>query len=346
MKGIFVFAALLLAFQAALALPAGWKEISPGGDTLCARGGKYKFLVYPGDPQKVLVSFSGGGACWDDFTCASNQIYTDTVEKTFGTINNQEGIYNTTSASNPYKGWTHLFIPYCTGDVHLGAKDATYTDSKGLPFTIRHRGGINTRAALEWLAKNYPNPSEVNVDGCSAGSYGSIVWTPYIAETYKNAKLFQFGDSGAGIADSLFLPTWGIESSLPAWVPGLNPSVVEWDKLSLTEVYKGIAKYYPQVRFSQFNHEQDRVQTMFYAAMGGNGLDWTQRMFQSMDDIALTTPNFRYFVAPGKTHCTIINSSLYTTKSDGVVLSDWLKTAVSGQDSQNVKCLECKSRVK
>ncbi|MBS1970660.1 MAG: hypothetical protein JSU04_10150 [Bdellovibrionales bacterium] len=346
MRSIFALVAVLFAFQFAHALPSGWQEIAPGGDTLCARGAPYKFLVHTGDPQKILVSFAGGGACWDDFTCARNQIYTDTVERTYGPINSQEGIYDMTNANNPYKDWTHIFVPYCTGDVHLGSADTNYKDGNGNTFVIHHRGGNNARAVLMWMAQNYPTATDINVDGCSAGSYGSIVWTPKIAETYKTAKILQFGDSGAGVAKSLFFPQWGINANLPAWVPGLDPAVINWQTISLVDVYKHIASFYPNANFSQFNHDQDRIQTMFYAATGGPGVDWSQRMFQSMDNISVGTANFRYFVAPGKQHCSITKSEFYTTRSDGNLLSDWLGNAVSGQDSQNVKCSECRTKVK
>lgn len=350
MRSIFAFVAVLfsvqLAAQWAVALPSGWQEIAPGGDTLCARGAPYKFLVHAGDPQKILVSFAGGGACWDDFTCARNQIYTDTVERTYGPINNQEGVYDLNNTANPYKGWTQIFVPYCTGDVHLGSADTMYSDGNGGSFVIHHRGGTNARAALAWMEQNYPTAAEINIDGCSAGSYGSIVWMPKIAEYYKTARILQFGDSGAGISDSLFFPGWKIDQNLPEWVPGLDPKIIDWQKLSLVDIYRGIASYYPNAKFSQFNHDQDRIQTMFYAATGGSGVDWSDRMFKSMDAISTTTTNFRYFVAPGKQHCAITNPSFYSTKSDSVNLREWLGLAVSGQDSQNVKCLECKTKVK
>lgn len=346
MKSIFAVVTLLFTFQFAQALPSGWQEIVPGGDTLCARGSAYKFLVHAGDPQKVLVSFAGGGACWDAYSCANMQIFTDTAEKTYGPVTNQTGVYAVNSSSNPYKGWTQVFIPYCTGDVHLGGNDATYIRSDKSTFKIYHRGGTNVRAVLQWMATNLPAAQEINVDGCSAGSYGSILWTPAIAEQYPQAKVLQFGDSGAGISNSLFFPGWGVTKNLPSWIPALDPAKIDWDKLTIVDIYREIANHYPQAHFSQFNHEQDRVQSLYYAATGGMGLDWSDRMYKTMDDITASTSNFRYFVAPGKSHCAMTSDGFYSTKSDGVVLSNWLTSAVSGQDSQNVKCLECKSQVK
>lgn len=346
MKSMYAFLALLFVVQGTFALPSGWQEIAPGGDTLCARGDAYKFLVHAGDPQKILVTFAGGGACWDEFTCADKQIFTDTVEKTYWPINNKTGIYDLNNNANPYKGWTQVYVPYCTGDIHLGSADVKYNDGNGGTYSIHHRGGTNARAVLDWLANKYPTAAEVNVDGCSAGSYGSIFWTPKIAEQYKTARILQFGDSGAGVTDSLFFSVWGIDPNLPHWIPGLDPKYIDWQKFSLADVYRGIAKYYPQAKFSQFNHDRDRIQIFFYAATGGSATDWRERMFKSMEDISMSSSNFRYFVAPGKQHCTIVNPSFYSTKSDGVDLAEWLKKAISGQDSKNVKCLECNTRVK
>ncbi|HEY8272004.1 MAG TPA: pectin acetylesterase-family hydrolase [Pseudobdellovibrionaceae bacterium] len=340
-----LFLIILLASHLSYALPSGWQEIKPGGETLCARGGEFAFLVRKGDPQKIVVSFAAGGACWDDFTCDSTKIYTDTVAKTYGQVNRQAGIFDFQNKKNPYKSWTHIFIPYCTGDVHLGTSDATYTRPDNSSYVIHHRGAINTKAVLKWMMENYKTAAEINVDGCSAGSYGSVVWTPTIAENYTQARILQFGDSGAGVTPSLFFPQWGVEKALPPWIPALNPGSVQWSKLNIVDIYKAVADYYPQARFSQFNHEEDRIQTLYYAAMGGNGLEWTSRMLKNMGETSSLVGRFHYFIAPGITHCSVNNASFYSTKSDGTILSDWLSSSIAGKDSENVKCLECKTKI-
>lgn len=346
MNRFVAFLTITLASSFAFAIPAGWQQIKPAGDTLCARGGEFSFLVHQGDPQKILVSFAGGGACWDDLTCDSDKIYYDTVEKSFAQVEKRSGIFDFNNANNPYKTWTHVFIPYCTGDVHMGSADTVYTRPDSTKFTIYHRGSMNAKAAIKWLKDNYQSAAEVNVDGCSAGSYASILWTPEIAEKYPQARISQFGDSGAGVSDSLFFPQWRLDLSLPSWVPGLNPSVIDWEKLTIVDIYKAIANHYPNATFSQFNHHQDRIQILYYAAMGGAAVDWTPRMFKNMEDTNTLAPNFRYFVAPGKSHCSINNVSFYTTKVDGVSLNSWLSRKVQGQDVENVKCKECSVSVK
>jgi len=33
------------------------------------------------------------------------------------------GIADHSNAANPVKEWTHIYVPYCTGDLHWGDKD-------------------------------------------------------------------------------------------------------------------------------------------------------------------------------------------------------------------------------
>ena len=106
-----------------------WHKIETGGRTLCADGSDYYFMVRKGDPEKVVLYFQGGGACWDAYTC-SNPI--DSVEPNFyyksilPRFTNNEGIFSPDNPENPVKDWTIVAIPYCTGDVHLGNTDQHY----------------------------------------------------------------------------------------------------------------------------------------------------------------------------------------------------------------------------
>lgn len=324
----------------ALALPGGWQTIKPGGDTMCARGGEFSFAVRPGDPRKVVIEFGSGGACWDSLTCGNTTIFKDTVDDNFGKINSQSGIYEENNIRNPYRGWTHVVIPYCTGDLHLGVADATYFSLTKGPMKIHHRGGVNAKAALDWVHENYPLPTDISVSGCSAGSYASVIWTAYVAEQNKFARIMQFGDSGAGVTNRLFFAQWGMQNTMPSWIPSFDPNVVDWSRMTMGQIYKGVADFYPNIQFSQFNHESDRVQSFFYAILSGNTSGWRPRMFQNMEEAALI-PNFRYYVASGADHCASVGDRLYWTNTNGVALIDWLSNIVKGLPVRNVTCTQC-----
>ena len=49
--------------------PTDWQEILPAANTTCSDGSPYSFFVRQGDPDKLLVYFQGGGACWFRENC-------------------------------------------------------------------------------------------------------------------------------------------------------------------------------------------------------------------------------------------------------------------------------------
>lgn len=323
-----------------------WTEIRPGGDTACARGTPYSFFVFPGDSQKLVIDFIGGGACWDASTCSpESATFSDDISDLRQQAKDPQGIYRRHHARNPYSTWTHVLVPYCTGDIHWGGHDVEYQRSNGTRFTVQHRGAINTRAVLAWLRQHHPRASDIVVQGCSAGSYGSIFWTPHVAQIYPGARIAQFGDSGAGVMTGDFMQRvyqlWNLGAAAPAWIPELNPDRVDYTTLQIDDLYEHIARYYPTIRFAQYNHAEDFVQRLFLVRMGGNQLDWTRRMVMSQQRISRSTPNYRYFIAPTDEHCITTIDSLYETSSDGVFARDWLQDHISGETPSNIPCAQC-----
>ena len=144
-KGSFIFS-LLGFFFVYQNLSAGfgeWEEVFPEGQTLCARGEPFSFFVRrgTGPNPNLVVDHIGGGACWDANTCSvEGSTYVDSVDMVRDMYEQGVGgIYDHNNPKNPLKNWTHVVIPYCTGDIHWGENDKVYTKSTGETFTIHHR---------------------------------------------------------------------------------------------------------------------------------------------------------------------------------------------------------------
>ncbi len=347
----FSFSTLTIACGVLLAAPpvsantlSHWEEIAPGGDTICARGAPFSFFVRSGDPSKVIIDFIGGGACWDGRSCApGTATFTDSVDSVRNRIGGPlTGVYNDANPDNPYQGWTHVVIPYCSGDLHWGNATRSYQSPSGTQFTIHHKGAANTAAVLNWVKERLPEPIRVHVNGCSAGSYGSIFWSPFIQEQYPNATLTQFGDAGAGILVPGFMSVgirqWDFLPAAPYWVPGLNPAETDYNQIELDQFYSRVANHYPQMQLSQFTTSYDFVQTFFYTRMGGRQDDWNPAMRASFGRINGSAPNFRSFIARGDQHCATVDDDFYTVTSGGTQLSSWLKSYVNLQPVSNVDC--------
>ena len=75
---------------------------------------------------------------WGHLRAADGTWTMDIVDQVGGT---GRGIYDDTDPRNPFGDWYHVFIPYCTGDLHWGDAVATY-GSGGAAVTIDRLLGL------------------------------------------------------------------------------------------------------------------------------------------------------------------------------------------------------------
>ncbi|MBI2602993.1 MAG: pectinesterase [Deltaproteobacteria bacterium] len=339
---------LLIGAEKVSEFPVGWSEVKPGGDTVCARGDEFSFFVHSGSVNKVVVDFIGGGACWNKDTCSPDSpTFTETVDELRDRVQREglQGLYDKTDERNPTKDWHHVVIPYCTGDIHWGANDATYTKDDGSTFTVRHRGAINAQAVLTWLHERVQDPERILVTGCSAGAYGSIYWTPHVRKMFPHSSLVQFADSGNGVITEDFQkmvdPRWNFKTFMPRWIPDVDPDRVDVTKIHLDEWYRIAGHFYPDVSFSQYSSINDGVQTFFYELMGGDPALWSEKLRASVSKLAAQNSNYRHFVSPGEEHCILPFDRFYSEQSKGQPFLRWFTDYISGKDVENVICENC-----
>ena len=339
---------LLGALAPEFALAQQWETVTPGGATMCSDGSPYRFFVHRGDPAKLLIEFEGGGACSSGPTCeadAYNKTITNDPEVARQT-GQLQGIYDRSNPANPFKDYTHVYIPYCTGDLHWGNATAQYTTLTGAPLTIEHKGAANAVTALNWAGANVPAPAQVVVAGCSAGGYGAALWSAKIAMAYPGARMVELADSAAGVVPDGFFATtlssWNVASAWPDFIPDLALDRVDPATLSLPKLYTSVAGFFPTASFSQFNTRTDSVQIFFYALSKGtisatDAVDWSAKMVSNVEQIGAANPNFRAYLAPGTEHCVINRPSFYTQTVGGKKFSDWVTTLLSGGDPGQVR---------
>jgi hypothetical protein len=322
--------------------PGAINVIKPGGKTICSRGTEYAFYVVPGARDKVIIEFEGGGACWDERSCAyASSLFKEKVdiEKHMTQLSTLAGWYDHAHPDHPMKDWTHVFIPYCTGDVHWGDNVKTYPAME-MPITINHKGAVNATAVLDWVYAQLPAPAKLFVTGCSAGGYGSILWAPHVQKHYPAAKVYHFSDSAAGVITTDFFeksfPAWNVQPNFPSFVADF--ATVR----SLAALYKAAAAHFPGNVFSQYNTALDANQTFYFVAMGGkDNKDWSTQMKASIKDIQAAAPGFRAFLAPGEQHCILPQANFYQSEAGGVKLAEWLGRMVNDQPIQSTYCSDC-----
>lgn len=351
------------------------KQIRPS----CAFGQPYSFYLKPGKTDKLLVYFNGGGACWNYGTCAitpgGRPSYLPSTDAA-NNPNTMAGLLDVKNPDNPYKDWTMVFLPYCTGDIFLGSKDTTYqnplnpadsTDS----VSVHHHGYDNflyvmnylrqqrlDRAKALHLSNDDSFPKKVLVTGFSAGSYGATLNYPWLKKIVaaEHTKVSLISDGGVGVITDGFLRTglfgpdssWYIDQNLHSLFDTLqNQNGANF----LPQAYRLLATRYQYDRFAQYTTAYDAVQKLFWDMMlASDGLapygysDWNEEMTRITGGLENSLPrNYRAYIDPGCNHTILRFNEFYSSSRQGISFIDWT-TAMTGEnyasktDWQNLSC--------
>lgn len=214
-----------------------------------------------GDPH-LIIYLEGGGVCFDGVTCAgvANPDGFDGAE--FGSIASglsTYGIFRRADTDNPFRDWTHVYVPYCSGDTHAGTAVAGYEGREQVGYTNVHR-------YLTRLVPTFPDLDSVVLAGSSAGGLGTMANYDQVAQAFGCTPVHMVDDSGPILSDEFLRPclqtkaidTFGIP--IPADCPQCDPRlggqmIALWDYL--------VAKY-PDRRFAQLSYTADRTMRNFY----------------------------------------------------------------------------------
>jgi hypothetical protein len=321
-------------------LSRGWNRVAGRRGTGCAHDSTFAFRVRPGAPDKILVFLNGGGACWRAQECdPRHPTYTMTADSA-NDASIRTGIFNFDNAANPVRDFTMVFVPYCTGDVHLGSRLVEYqTKTAGgtaRTFSVRHGGAANTESVLDWVYDRYKNPGVVVVTGVDAGAIPSPVVAAKMARHYPSARVVQLGDGAGGYhAKSVpaVLAGWGATEYLQEdeLFRSLDSADADFERL-----YTASATAAPNVRYAQFNTVDDATQLAFLGLLGVKDVPLARTLATNLAEVRAGTPSFHSYVAPGKTHTILRSNAMYATTVGGVAFTSWMASLVNGDEVSDV----------
>jgi hypothetical protein len=219
--------------------PSGWLDVA---GMRCADGSPTGVAILPGSADAVLVYLAGGRACWSGTACSASPGPFGRAEFEFLQLFAGGTIFDRTLAGNPFANWTIVFVPYCTGDVHLGDR---VTDHGGTAGSWQHRGYANLRAAVARIADDLPRPSQVVVAGSSAGGFGALVahdllrerWDaggpdPVTASVVDDSGPTFVGPAISEDLRSAWWEAWNLGSTLGTHCPGCRDDLSDiWREL-------------------------------------------------------------------------------------------------------------------
>jgi hypothetical protein len=310
----------------------------------------FYFLFQQGESDKLVIYFNGGGVCWSDDTCVRHPVYTSDIRE-ISERNPGPGLFDDENVGNPFKKWSKVFIPYCTGDLHVGSSTQVYTDSDGTKVELKHHGFDNFLAVKQWIESRFSkeNSSDLKnmvVVGTSGGGYGATLNFPHLQDAFPNIKAALLADSSVFITNQDFIDLtfnnrgiWNLKNTLPTII---SEKLGNFTACGFnTEIYTTLTGAYPDSRFAQVVSEYDSTLVYFLnKTLEGNSPDrcdstlseddelkeyWKYRMESSLDSIANTKDNYQFYIRSGNEHNILPINSFYTEQSGGgIFFSDWL----------------------
>lgn len=338
-----VTALLWVAPVAAQGAAGEWTPFEGNPDAVCADGSAVDYLERIADPQRVVLYFEGGGACFSAATCdpdGADKAYTSSSDVTPEGLAERSGIFDTTHPQNPLAEHSFVYVPYCTGDVHLGNKRTAY----GPDLTIEHRGFANGLIALDHVVEAFPEAEEVVVAGSSAGSVPTPLYAGLVADRYPEARIVVIADSSGAYPDDpalngLIGSLWGSMAALPDWPETEGVTVRDW---GIPSLYRYAGAHAPQIVFTKFDYAYDETQA-FYGELVGVDANELLTLIDGIDaGVEAAGVELASYVAPGDAHTILGSPDFYELEVGGVRFADWIGELIDGGRPGDVHCGDCR----
>lgn len=313
------------------ATPGTWTWVD-FPDATCGDGTPTGIAVNVGTTNNLIVFFEGGGACWDATTCLVLQTSSNgpVGQAEFDAVGGSGlSLFSREDPSSPFKDWSMVDVPYCTGDLHAGSTVVTYTTSDGdVPFN--HTGHSNVLAYLKRLGATFESASRVAVVGTSSGGAGTLMNYPDLRRTWPDARMYLVDDSAPLLVGDAMSPT--LRSAwTSAW--DLSPVLTQIcgddaceDDLSV--VHASLAADFPSDRMALLSSRQDRV---FASYVGLSGDEYQAQLELLASEVLAPSGAWQPFFVDGDTHSLLFDPT--SAASNGVTLQSWLTQMVTDSDA-------------
>jgi Pectinacetylesterase len=316
--------------------PAGWERVVPGGDCQCFDGSEYNFWVREASPDKVVLYLQSGGGCFDAETCdPETGNFRTSIEGP-----NTSGIFDFADERNPFADYSVVYVPYCTGDVHLGNTTTQYAAD----LTIHHNGFVNGTAALDYLVDAFPAATQVVVVGESAGAIAAPLYAGLVSDRLPEAKMTVLADGAGSYPDEPrfndILSGWGFHDMAPQWSADAEPTAEDW---SAPELFVQSGRHDPAIVFARHDYAYDNNQVFWHETVGVPAEDLLSLIDTNETQIEGAGVNLLSYIAPGDEHTVLTDGRFYDEAVNGQSLVDWVTKLVEGESVDDVHCTQCTS---
>ncbi|MCX4160914.1 MULTISPECIES: pectin acetylesterase-family hydrolase [Paraburkholderia] len=271
----------------------------------CGNGTPLRFYVNRAQSDNMLLMMEPGGACWDYGTCTQTATGAEAGLGGFNPDGIPHNYMNGTANESllsaflsplmtrmdlehilvgepavETQNWTQVFIPYCSGDIHMGSAVRNYTSPTG-DWRVQHFNGLkNTQAVTQWLVDHgLGKPSRLMVYGTSAGGYGTLGNYASIRNTLQpQAHSSLLNDAG-----TTFITPFNADPAAHPSVLMYNKVRTEWnmagpngmltgnsallknfDPNNMGSFYAALSATFPHDRFGYSTYQQDKIEAAYH----------------------------------------------------------------------------------
>jgi len=322
--------------------PFVWQWIDIEG-ARCRDGSPAGFAYRYGTSANLMVFYAEGGACFNASSC----LFSDAaIEQPY--IPYAGGVFEL-RADNPVHDWNVVLIPYCTGDIHVGARPggADFQGGEHQQFVGWTNNGL-------FLARIHPTFADVErllVAGSSAGGFGGGSNFERYAVRFPDAEVVMIDDSGPPLADAYLAPClqahwreiWGITSTFLASCGDSCDD--QRDGGGIVDIVAHLEQALPDATMGFISYLGDETMRQFY----GFGVDECENLFAigppefspelyaagllDLRDTYATGPRWGTFFIEGTSHITLLDARFYSERVGGVSLRDWFAAMLAGEPS-------------
>ena len=266
----------------------------------CGNGTPLRFYVNRAQSDSMLFMMQPGGACWDYGTCTETATGAEAGLGGFNPDGIPHNYMNGTTDESlmssflsplltrmdlehilvgepqvETQNWTQVYVPYCSGDIHMGNAVRNYTSPTG-DWRIQHFSGTkNIQAVSQWLVDHgLSKPNRLLVYGMSAGGYGTLANYATIRNTLQPQTHSSLLDDAGTVfntpfnADPTTHPSVGLYDKVRTeWnltgqgsMIAVNSKLLKnFDPNNMGSAYAALSATFPHDRFGYSTYQQDKI---------------------------------------------------------------------------------------
>jgi len=295
-------------------------------DAKCANGAPTGIGINLSDVSpNALIYLQGGGACWDEGTCYTAPAAIN-ITTGFGSADLAPAhagldatVFDRADVANPFRDWSFVFVPYCTGDMHAGTRIATYGANE-----THHVGYDNMGEYLHRLVPTFAGAGHVVLTGSSAGGYGAgfnyhraaLAFDPVRVDLIDDGAPFISEPIANAAREAAWRSAWGLDDIMPN---GCATCATKFYGLMLHGIEQN-----PNSRAALLSHNQDGIIGLYFA-LDAVAMAWGH--VQLAGEVYNPNPHANWFVLDGTAHTMLGDWSVFSVA--GIGLKEWIGQMVS-----------------